>query len=246
MLFAVKRKSRKVVRFLLEMNVVSKNANHCNGSKVSALSIACGSGSMEMVKLLVEEGAQVDYSGNNNIDKFILGGISIGESDNPGDNVLTPLMCAARHDHAEIIKYLVEEAGANIETQDKKRRTALFSSLEGTPNAEALKMLLQLGANPYVKDWRGETALHVAAAHNRSKMAEILLEKEPSLNDALDDDDKMPIHHAISTKEWQRNRKGNMEVFRVLLKFNPDLDYRDHGHGMNLLHHAISDGVDVE
>ena len=217
----------------MEMNVVSKNANHCNGSKVSALSIACGSGSMEMVKLLVEEGAQVDYS-----DK-----IKFGIED---DNILTPLMCAAKNDHAEIIKYLVEEAGAKIEMQDKKRRTALFSSLEGTPDAEALKMLLKLGANPYVKtkttpyvdDERGDTALHVAAIHNRSKMAEILLEKEPSLNDALNDDGKMPIHHAIM--------KGNLEVFRVLLKFNPDLDYRDHRHSMNLLHHAITDGVDVE
>ena len=249
MLFAIKRKSFKVVNLLLS---ISKDANHCNKSKVSALSIACGAGSLELVKLLIDEGAEVDSSGIDNLKK--------AQGDSPGKNILTPLMFAAKNDHAEIVEYLVKEAGAYIEAKDMEQKTALLWSLEGVPDANALKMLLKLGANPYAKDIRGETALHIAAFHNRSKIAEILLEEEPDLIDALNDDFKMPIHLAIyqdfrnedyvkysSFDEWKTTKKGNMEVLQVLLKFNPDLDYRDQD-GMTLLHYALKErGIaDVE
>ena len=237
MLYAVKRKSYKIVKLFLAMNVVSNKANHSNGSKISALSIACTAGSMELVKLLVEEGAEVNYLETNNL------------KHKEGENILTPLMCAARTNQSQIIQFLVEEAGADLETQDKEHRTALFWSLEGTSNVEALKMLLSLGANIHAKNKSGEIILHTAARCNRSKLAEMLLETEPDLIDSQDNDGKTPLHHAIyppyrreeigfsnqSIDVSNRNQRNNKEVFRVLLNFSPDLDE----HGISLVYWTL-------
>ena len=50
-------------------------------------------------------------------------------------------------------------------------------------------------------------------------MAEILLQKERGLKDVPGDDKTLPIQVAV--------QNGNLEVLRVLIKFDSDLDCKD-------------------
>ena len=59
LLLAIKRKSLKVVELLLSEGVVSNGASHHNSAHLSALSLACSVGSYDIVKLLMDEKAEI-------------------------------------------------------------------------------------------------------------------------------------------------------------------------------------------
>ena len=89
---------------------------------------------------------------------------------------LSPLHIAAALGHIPALDYILKNAGLDmIDQQDAFGRTALWlASANG--KEDAVKRLLDAGANPLVSDELGETALHAAIARGWSGIVEKLLE----------------------------------------------------------------------
>lgn len=102
----------------------------------TAMDWAIKAGDNEMVKILLENGA---------------------DPNNESSYIMTPLMTAAAKGRADIIKML-HSAGAEINYQDSESSmTALMYAAQGE-NEETINVLLQLGADPNLMDYSNMTA----------------------------------------------------------------------------------------
>ncbi|MBZ5600561.1 MAG: ankyrin repeat domain-containing protein [Acidobacteriia bacterium] len=106
----------------------------------SALLAASRNGSLEVVRYLVEHGAEVDER-NNARDK-------------------TPLLAAAFDGHYDIAEYLIEH-GANINVQAVNGWTPLHDAAY-IGNFQIVKLLVDHGANLSLRNERHETARETA------------------------------------------------------------------------------------
>ena len=113
-----------------------------------------GKGYTEIVKLLLDHGADVNMTSN-------------------GD---TALMFASTNDHTEIVRILLDH-GADINVQDKYGQTALMqASGEECGHTEIVKLLLDHGADINVQDEYGQTALMNAIEFEYTEIVKLLLE----------------------------------------------------------------------
>ena len=128
---AAKNNDTNRINSILNKGKVDINAKNKDGE--TALMLASSEGHLEMVKLLVENGA--DYT--------------------------NALRLASREGHLEIVKLLIEN-GANINAKDNDGETALMrASYNG--HLEVVKYLIENGADVNIKDnYYGITALDFA------------------------------------------------------------------------------------
>ncbi len=146
---AAKKHDFKQLQELLEKEG-DVNAN----SGGTALMWASYEGQLDMVRLLLEKGADINFKGNN-------GG--------------TALMYACVKGDPEIVKLLLEN-GADVDAKDGSLMTALmWASYEGRP--DVLRMLLEKGADINPKNQKGFTALGLASEKSHLKVAELLREQ---------------------------------------------------------------------
>jgi ankyrin repeat protein len=109
------------------------------------LRIAVGYDHPEIVKLLLDKGAEVDAKG--------------AEVDGKGADSWTALNWAVRQDKTEIPRLLLDK-GANIESRDDNGWTPLmYAASAGKP--ENVKLLLARGADASAKATSGSTALQI-------------------------------------------------------------------------------------
>ncbi len=105
------------------------------------LHLATQSGNLEIVKLLTDSGANINAK-----DK-------LGR---------TPLLTLGGEDEIEtekILRFLIEKgADVNIQNKDEDNQTLLMSACDND-KLEIVKLLLEAGANPNLKDAEGETAM---------------------------------------------------------------------------------------
>ena len=104
------------------------------------LTAASGQGHVEVVRLLLEAGADKNLA------------------DNDGS---TALMCAALWEKVEVMRLLLE-AGADMNMADIDGNTALMHAA-GEGNHGALRLLVEAGADKNLKNKNGETASFLAA-----------------------------------------------------------------------------------
>lgn len=130
---------KKAAALLLDEGADTELAQRNTG--MTALHHAAKDGDWPMAKVLVDHGARVD------------------SRDKEGN---TPLLLAARYNHANTLDYLLE-AHADIEARDKKGSTALLLACRHD-SVRGVELLLKEGANPKVKDKKGRNALHRAVA----------------------------------------------------------------------------------
>ena len=109
-------------------------------SLVTALAYAASLGDLEMVKLFMEKGADVNAKNSD-------GG--------------TVLMFAARGGNLEVVKLLLEK-GLDVNAKDKGGRTVLmFAASTDGGQVEVVKLLLEKGLDVNAKDKAGRTGTDV-------------------------------------------------------------------------------------
>ena len=81
---------------------------------------------------------------------------------------------AVRHDHHEIIKFLVKK-GAKIEISDLQLSNLLCRHAANN-SLEDLKAWVEAGIDVNVSDYDGRTALHVACSHGNEDVIKFLLD----------------------------------------------------------------------
>ena len=142
----------EVVR-LLARDGINIEARDDNDNGLTALMLAARWGKTEVVKLLLDRGADIETKDNN------------GQ---------TALMLATQSGNTEIVELLLDR-DANIEAKNYHGNTALMLAA-GRGNTEIVKLLLDRGADIEAKEYNGRTALMLAELNENTKIVELLLE----------------------------------------------------------------------
>jgi ankyrin repeat protein len=178
---AAKLRSRRSKR-------TTRSKRHRGGSKEADLIAASLSGRTEIVKRLLEKGADVTAE---------------------NDAGWTALHQASDKGHTEIVAMLLEK-GADVNAKNDYGYTALQSaSREG--HTKIVKMLLKKGADVNAKDKDGETALYWASRDGRADIVATLLAQEGiDVNAKSDDDGETALIGASD--------EGHTKIVKMLLE----------------------------
>ena len=175
LMLASSRGNAESVSFWLQTNKI----NAVNKDGKSALSNAIATNNPEIVKLLVEKGANtnvVDNAGNDLYYGLISAYAKNRNSLQRADEMVSLLQgaglklqkngkllhAAFEKDDAQLLAKLVE-LGEDINAKDKDGYTILHYASMRSKNLELIKMLVQKGANPRVKTELDETVLDLIA-----------------------------------------------------------------------------------
>lgn len=184
----------------------------------TALQIALPTENEAIIRLLLENGADISEKGNRGraalhfaalrgdeaIVKLLLEyGARIPEKDDNGQAALH----IAVSKESEAITRLLLENGANISEVDNDRHTALHIAVsEG--GEEIVKLLLENGADVSEKDNLGQTALHIAASGWDEEILELLLENGADISEK-DNFGRTALHFAAI--------EGSEEITKLLI-----------------------------
>jgi quinoprotein dehydrogenase-associated probable ABC transporter substrate-binding protein len=141
-----------------------------------------------LVKLLLANGAQIDFTkdvngltplaiaAQNGKKKAAAALVDAGANVNisVGQGKYTPLMLAATAGSADLAEKLVGK-GANVNAKNPGGVTALMIAAAGN-RPDIAKMLMKAGADPSAKSEDGRTALTIAEANNSDAVAKMLRE----------------------------------------------------------------------
>ena len=193
---AVQQGNAPAVRVLLAEGA-DVNANR---SGWPALMYAAGNGKTNIVKLLLDKGANIEA-------KNIYGS--------------TALIIAAYNGHADVVTLLLAK-GANIEAKDNDGNTALANvALSfGREDVNMVKLLLEKGANIDAKNKNGETALMLAAMEGRAAVVKLLLDKGTDVN-TKDNNRNTALMWAASPSA------GYAEIVKLLLDKGADVEAKN-------------------
>lgn len=152
----------------------------------TALGVAAIKGNLEIIKILLQAGADPNLSGDGDdspplqsllreeVTRLLIeAGAEINWQDSDG---ITSLMIPAMNwGGLEQLKVLLE-AGANPNIGDSKGKTALMYAVEYDYNLEKVKLLLQFGADVNAVDLQGNTPLKIARQQESTKIIQLLIE----------------------------------------------------------------------
>ncbi|ORX78967.1 ankyrin, partial [Anaeromyces robustus] len=133
------------------------DVNRPNSIGIYPIALACESGNIEQVRLLLNHGA------NPNV-----------QSDGS-----TPLIQSCINNNSEVVKLLIEH-GADVNfVNSEGLHPLLFLVNESEKNVT--KLFLSYGANPNIQDTEGNSALSMACARGNRRIVELLLQS-PNIN----------------------------------------------------------------
>jgi len=164
------------------------------GSKEILMEAAEG-GSVEVVKFLMEKGADPNEKGTHGgtplheaarkghieVVKLLLdaGASASAKEEYTG---AVPLMRAVDAENLECVKVILENAKDTIDIRDSyHKRSALLMAIKDN-KIEIAHYLIRSGASLSVSDKKGQTALHYAAKLGLKETVDLLLEKGANIN----------------------------------------------------------------
>jgi ankyrin repeat protein/superfamily II DNA or RNA helicase len=209
---------------------------------------ACERGDVELVEVLLDEGANpnvkdergwtpLHYVALSGVEKIAMLLVSRKAEVNAKDNEgKTPLHYAAENHQTSIVDVLVS-AGADPNIKDNLGRTPLHYAVLALQNVKdydtrVIRALLGAAADPNARDDEGRTPLHYAAALNWLSAIDVLHEHGADVN-AQDKQGRTPLHIAVM--------EGNVYAAIVLLGCKADPNARD-AEGRTPLHYAVQRG----
>ncbi|NXQ81286.1 ASB3 protein, partial [Nyctibius grandis] len=222
---SARRGSLESVRVLLEAGT---DPNEATTEATTALFLAVENGHADIVKFLLQHGANVEgphsWSGWNSLHQAAFQGfteimkilLEKGASKECKDDFgITPLFVAAQYGKLESLRLLVSH-GADVNCQAKDGATPLLiAAQEG--HVECVELLLSNGANPnlYCNEDKWQLPIHAAAEMGHKKILELLI----PVTDRLCDKGKgkvSPVYSAVYG--------GHKECLEMLLKggYSPD------------------------
>ncbi len=147
---AVKDTNIEKVKILLKSKV---NLNATDSREMTPLLIASVDNNLELVKLLVEAGADVNRKQK--------------------ETGKTALMYSSANGHVEILRYLLSRPGILINAKDKEGKTALVHAVFFA-RKDAVSLLLENKANPNSRTNSEESALTFAIKGGRPEIVSML------------------------------------------------------------------------
>ena len=160
------------VKDLFARDATLISAENQNATSDLPLHSAAGAGQLEVVRFLVESGAEVDA----------------GDSDGS-----TPLHVAAMRGHLTCVDYLIEK-GADVAFQDRNGAWSLSFAVSGA-DAEVVARLIEAGAPLDLRATNGLNLLHYAALRGMTDVFDQVVAAgiDP---DTRSDDGSVPLHWA--------------------------------------------------
>ena len=189
-----------------------------HGARVNdkgALSIASHNRQVEVVQILLQEGARVDQA----------------KSDGA-----TPLFVASEKGHAEVVRVLLKE-GARVDQAKSNGATPLFiASQDG--HTEVVRLLLKEGARADQATSDGAAPLFVASEKGHTEVVRVLLKEGGApVDQAFSRNGATPLF--VASKE------GHTEVVRVLLQQGARVDQAAANGVTSLIIASYSGNVEV-
>ncbi|CAL1532640.1 unnamed protein product [Lymnaea stagnalis] len=228
----------EVARILLEHGAGINT--HSNEFKESALTLACYKGHLDMVKFLLEAGADQEHKtdemhtalmeasmdGHVEVARLLLD--SGAQVNMPADSFESPLTLAACGGHIELASLLIER-GANIEEVNDEGYTPLMEAArEGHEDMVALLLSQGADINAQTEETQ-ETALTLACCGGFLEVADFLLR-----SGAL-------IELGCSTPLMEAAQEGHLELVSFLLHSGANVEAQT-GTGDTALTYACENG----
>lgn len=213
---ALKKQELNTVKRMIDSEKDIINAFDSSGR--TALINASRSGHLELVRLLLDEGA------NPNLQ--ISSGLYKGE---------TALHEAIRHNEMEVIHQLLKSKVIKLDVKNDSGRTPLMVASE-RDDIDIVKLLIGAGADLNVQIpsglYKGETALHIATRQNHQEVVQHIIYGGADLN-IKEDGGKTPLMMA--------SERGNLEIAKMLIAAGADVNVQIPGglyKGQTALHIA--------
>ncbi|WBA87830.1 ankyrin repeat domain-containing protein [Endozoicomonas sp. GU-1] len=152
------------------------------------LVIAVAGSHVELARLLINQGAYVDYvtkdgftplryavqAGHVELAQLLIGnGACVNQTGNKG---FTPLYDAATKGYVELSRLLIYK-GADVSLKTKKGFTPLSSAAE-KGHVELIRLLIDKGADVNVATYKGTTPLYFAVQEDNDEVARLLISNE--------------------------------------------------------------------
>ncbi|KAJ6160634.1 hypothetical protein N7470_004030 [Penicillium chermesinum] len=222
----------------------SYNINEKGNHGRTALVAACSRGHLEIVQMLLENGADMtlrDFDGHDSLTTASLNGhleivrllvkrgADISVASNQGE---TSLYCAAYKGHFEILKLLIEKGG-DIEGHNFRHLTPLNAASDGG-HFDVVKLLVQKGADINRPDDCGRAPAHSASLKGHVAIVRLLLDKGADPSSNVQRGGWTPLNVAADN--------GHTEVVKLLLERGADMDAKEGSTQRGPLYSACDNG----
>jgi ankyrin repeat protein len=151
-LLACQENAYEFVKFIVE-NGGNLNRKFKNAGNQTSIRFACKTGSVKLVSYLLDHGADIE--------------------DTPDDQI-TPLIQAARSNHYDLVKFLIERnANVNAYAATHDKECALNQAIMNK-NPDIVELLLENGALVTFIDDKGESSLKLAKKSKNKRIIELI------------------------------------------------------------------------